>query len=80
MEDSYWKKWEGNSYKKELVSFISHIKMTEAAARLGLVEKRKVAETGDMLKEGASVGVSGEGRPPLTALSGRTRSPGRSTR
>ena len=36
--------------------------MAEAAARLGFCEKAKVAETCEMLKEGASIGVSGEGR------------------
>ena len=36
--------------------------MAEAAARLGISEKAKVAETCKMLKEGASIGVSGEGR------------------
>ena len=34
----------------------------EAAARLGLVEKEKVAKTCQMLKDGANIGVSGEGR------------------
>ena len=36
--------------------------MAEAAARLGISEKAKMAETFTMLKEGASIGVSGEGR------------------
>ena len=34
----------------------------EAAARLGLVEKGKVAKTCQMLKDRANIGVSGEGR------------------
>ena len=39
-----------------------HVKLAKAAARLGIVEKLKVAETCEMLKEGASIGVSGERR------------------
>ena len=56
LDDSYWDKWEGNSYKQETGSFISHMKLAEAAARLGIMEKAKVAETCKMLKEGASTG------------------------
>ena len=36
--------------------------MAEAAARLGLVEREKVARTCQMLKDGANIGISGEGR------------------
>ena len=62
LNDSYWEKWDSNAYKEEFGSFVSHVRMAEAAARLGLVEKEKVAKTCQMLKDGANIGVSGEGR------------------
>ena len=45
LDDSYWSKWEGNSYKQESGSFIDHVRLAAAAARLGLCEKSKVKET-----------------------------------
>ena len=38
------------------------MKLAKAASRLGIVEKLEAAETCEMLKEGARIGVSGERR------------------
>ena len=46
LEDSYWDKWDGNSYTLETGSFISHVKLAEATARLGINEKAKVLKEG----------------------------------
>ena len=64
LEDSYWSKWERNSYKQEKGSFIDHQKLAAAAARLGLREKSKVREICEMLEKGATIGVDEEGRWP----------------
>ena len=72
LDDSYWSKWEGNSYKQEEGSFIDHLKLAAAAARLGLCEKSKVRETCEMLEKGATIGVSAEGRWPSTGPNSST--------
>ena len=72
LDDSYWSKWEGNSYKQEEGSFIDHQKLAAAAVRLGLREKSKVRETCEMLERGASIGVDAEGRWPSTGPNSST--------
>ena len=72
LDDSYWSKWEGNSYKQESGSFIDHVRLAAAAARLGLCEKLKVKEICEMLEGGASIGVSDQGRWPSTGPNSST--------
>ena len=51
-----------NGYKEEKGSMINDLKIKEVADRLKVIEKSKVDNICTMLREGANIGVEGEGR------------------
>ena len=53
-----------NGYREEKGSMINDRKVREVADRLELIEKSKVDNICTMLREGANIGVEGEGRWP----------------
>ena len=62
LEETYWESWVRNEYKEEKGSMINDLKVKEVVDRLEVIEKSKVDNICTMLREGANIGVEGEGR------------------
>ena len=61
--EEYWASWVKKPYEPETArSWIEPDRLKEEAERLGMTEKLKLAEINRTLKEGANLGIEGEGR------------------
>ena len=62
--EEYWSKWVKKPYMPKVGSIVDHEALLRAAKRLDYPDIGKVHYICDFLKEGASLGIKGEGRWP----------------
>ena len=62
--DSYWKHWVENPYKRKKGSIMDYTQVERVAKEVGYTRLMKVDEIIKTLRDGANLGIEGEGRWP----------------
>ena len=62
--DHYWGKWREKPYEIERGSLMDHRPLERIAEEVGYIRRTKLAEIVRTLRDGADLGIEGEGRWP----------------